>query len=269
MSAAASAALGAVDQDRRAASGDVPSAPVPRPARPAGEGALDPASAAPAAGRENPQPGPPTARRLALAFRERRRWWYAGAAALVLAVAAAIAIPLLLRHGASTVDGPLRQAEFTASSPWRLVIRDNISDNNNGCTVTVTNTGTREPLPIPTALYESKSFQIHEAGTFRWSANDPGCLVILRSGAGEKTLPFDHDAGGDTDAFDARGPVTVEVVNFYGNPGCEFVLRDAADGRQLNFGTVRPGGGPLRLDPGRPSRVYVANLHCGARLSAG
>ena len=134
---------------------------------------------------------------------------------------------------------------------------------DNGCDVTVTKIDNGEQQAVFNDIYVSKSFQIRETGTFRWTANDPGCLVIQRSGAGKTALPFAHDSGGDTDAFDAGGPVAIEVVNFNGNSECKFVLHDASDGRQLDFGSVPKGGGPLsltRLDVPRsmsPTRTAV------------
>jgi len=81
-------------------------------------------------------------------------------------------------------------------------------------------------------------------------------------------LSFRHQSGGDTDAFDTTGRVTVQVTVFNGNSECKFQLHAAADGRQLDFGSVRQGGGSLSLDPGGQSSVYIRNLHCGARMSA-
>ena len=194
---------------------------------------------------------------------------YVVAVAVVLVVAAAAAV-LLLRNRSNTPGGePLGPGEFTATSPWRLVIRDNISGMDNGCDVTVTKIDNGEQQAVFIDIYVSKSFQIRETGTFRWTANNPGCLVIQRSGAGKTALPFAHDSGGDADAFDAGGPVAIEVVNFNGNSECKFVLHDASDGRQLDFGSVPKGGGPLSLNPAGRSPVYVANPYCGARISAG
>ena len=203
------------------------------------------------------------------ALQRHRRLIYAAGAVVVLAIAAVAAALLLKDPDAPTGQVLLHQEEFTATSPWRLVIRDNISGNDAGCDVTVTNVQSGEQVAAPTDIYQSKSFQLHETGTFRWKANDPGCLVYLNPGAGETVLPFVHEHGGDTDAFEARGPVAVEVVNFSGNPECKFVLHDAADGRQLDVDSVRQGGGPLLLDPGGQSHVYLANLYCDARVSAG
>jgi len=204
------------------------------------------------------------------ALRRRRHVVYPAAAVVALALVGVSAVLLLQdRNAVSTQEGLLRQEEFTAASPWRLVIRDNISGMDNGCDVTVTNTASGEQLPIPLDLYFTKSFQIRETGSFRWKANDSECLVTVRAGPGRVALPFGHDSSGDTDAFDADGPVTVQVLNFNGNPECEFVLHDAADGRQLDFGSVPQGGRPIRLDPGGQSQVYLANLYCAVRVTVG
>ena len=90
--------------------------------------------------------------------------------------------------------------------------------------------------------------QVREAGSFTWDANDPGCLVIQESGAGEVALPFAHGGGGDTDAFVASGRIAVEAVDFQGASGCDIVLHDAGDGRQLDFGEVLQGAAPLLLE---------------------
>jgi len=200
----------------------------------------------------------------------RRRLIYVAGAAAVLAAGAAAALLLPDRGDTPRDGGRPGQGEFTAASPWRLVIRDNILGMDNGCTVTVTNTDSGEQNEVPRGVYGTKSFQMHETGSFRWEANDPGCLVTHRSGPGKAVLPFAHEQGGDTDAFEAGGQVAVEVVNFNGNPECKFVLHDAADGRQVDFGSVRQGGGPRLLDPSGRSQVYVANpMGCGIRVSAG
>jgi len=58
-------------------------------------------------------------------------------------------------------------------------------------------------------------------------------------------------------------------VNYNGNPECKVTLYDAADGRQLDFGSARQSGSPLLLDPGGRSQVYLTNFYCGVRISAG
>ncbi len=200
--------------------------------------------------------------------RHRHAIYLVGSVVVVAVAAAAVAL-LLPDRGPPTTEGQLRADEFTATSPWRLVIRDNISGMDNGCDVTVTNLDNDEPLPVPTDVYGTTTFQIRDTGSYRWKANDSECLVVVRAGPGKVALPFGHDAGGDTDAFDVEGPVTVEVLDFHGNSGCDFVLHDAADGRQLDFASVQKGGSRISLDPGRQSQVYLANLYCTVRVTAG
>jgi hypothetical protein len=151
-----------------------------------------------------------------------------------------------------------------------LVIRDEIQGTDNGCTVTVTNTDTDEPWRR-VDVYGEKSFQMQQSGTFRWEANDPGCLVIQRSGSGTAGLPFAWEAAtGDTDAFEAAGEISIEVTDFSGYGECDFRLHDAADGQLVNFGTVTDGGeNPLILSSEGRSQVYLADVECGVRVSAG
>ncbi|MEJ3744953.1 caspase family protein [Actinomycetes bacterium KLBMP 9797] len=265
VAAAAAAALGAVDQEQATTEAAVPGTPSPLAQR-----AESSAPDTPSGRAEGPPQRSPADRWRIRAFPRRRRSIYVAGAAVVLVVAAAAAVLLIWDPGdGRTEDGPLRQAEFAATSPWRLVVRDNISVADNGCDVTVTKVDSGEEIATITDAYGTSSYQMRETGTLRWAANDPGCLVILRSGAGKATPPFAHESGGDTDAFDARGRVAVEVADFIGNPECKFVLRDAADGQQLDFGSARPGGGPVLLDPAGRSSVYVANPHCGIRISSG
>jgi hypothetical protein len=196
-----------------------------------------------------------------------RRVVYAGAA-IVLAVVGTIASLLILNDRQSPAkSGHPTGATFTAASPWRLVISDRIQGNDAGCTVTVTNTGTGEKNILNN--YGTKSYQVQASGNFRWEANDSGCLVIQRPGPGKAVLPFVQEHGtGDTDAFHAPGRVAVEVKDFNGGSTCDLVLRDAADGRPVDFGTAHPNG-PLLLDPNGRSQVYLADLACSVRVSAG
>ena len=109
---------------------------------------------------------------------------------------------------------------------------------------------------------------MHETGSFSWEANDPGCLVGQHPGSGKAVLPFAQDGGGDTDAFETRGKIAVEVKDFHGNSGCDLELRDATDGRQLDFGTVPKSGSRLLLDPSGRNQVYLRNPYCGIRVSS-
>ncbi|SNY50261.1 caspase family protein [Paractinoplanes atraurantiacus] len=216
-----------------------------------------PPAAAPA---EHPEPGRP----------RRRRWMYAAGVAVL--AAAAVVTTLLLTDGedpaSNAPDGPLPADNFEAAAPWRLLIRDNIQGNDAGCTVTMVHNDSGQPIVLPTAIYGPMSFQIQRGGTFNWSVNDPGCLTTLQSGTGSVALPFVQTTLGDTDAFAVTGPVSIEVIDFHGNNSCDFTLRDAGNGRQLDFGTVAQGGGPLMLRPGGSAKAYVWNQYCTARISA-
>jgi hypothetical protein len=97
--------------------------------------------------------------------------------------------------------------------------------------------------------------------------------VTRHPGPGTAVLPFSQKSDlGDTDAFtapEAPGKVAVQVLDFHSYRQCEFVLRDAADGRVLDLGTATPGGGPLRLNPSGRTRVYLADFAgCDVRISA-
>jgi caspase domain-containing protein len=194
------------------------------------------------------------------------RWAYAAGAGAVVLAGAATTFVLLQnndggRGGQTTTDG------FTATAPWRFVIRDDIQGEDVGCNVTLTRTEGNFPIPMPTDVYSPLSFQIHESGQFRWTANDPGCITVMRPGPGSATLPFAQETRGDTDAFMVNGPVTVEVLDTNGNASCELTLRDAANGRELDFTEIPRGGGPTPLDPGGRKQVYLSNQYCNVRLS--
>jgi hypothetical protein len=213
----------------------------------------------------------------------RRRLFYAAAAALVLAAAGTAATLLLLDRGDSPredspgEDSPAEAAlpasnEITAAAAWRLVISDKIEAGDNGCTVTVTNTDTGDQNVFEN-VWGTKTFQMQTAGTFRWEANDSGCVVVQHSGSGTAALPFAQKAGtGDTDAFAAPetpGKVAVQVLAFNGYGECDFELHDAADGQLVDLGTVTQGQGPVRLEPNGRSQVYLADFAgCDVRVSA-
>jgi Caspase domain len=197
-----------------------------------------------------------------------RRFVYAGAA-VTLAVAVGVVGLLILDRGGG--DPPAKpghpaHAAFTAKAPWRLVISDKISGDDSGCTVTVTNTATKEKKVLKN--YGTKSFQMQDSGNFQWEANNSECLVIQRPGHGKAVLPFVQEyATGDTDAFHAPGRITVNVLDFNGGDSCDLVLSDATDGRPVDFGTASKGGSPLVLDPNGRSEVYLTDLECSVRVS--
>jgi hypothetical protein len=215
--------------------------------------------------------GGPT--RLAQRVRPRRRRVYAAAAALVFAAAGTAAVLLILdRVNSPREAGRPASNEITAAAPWRLVISNKIKAGNKGCTVAVTNTDTGDQR-IFENTWGTKTFQMHSAGTFRWEADDSGCLVVQRSGSGKAVLPFSQKAGtGDTDVFaapKAPGKVAVQVLAFNSYGQCDFELHDAADGQLVDLGTVPQGKGPLRLDSNGRSQVYLADFAgCDIRVSA-
>ncbi|WP_265565592.1 protein kinase domain-containing protein [Streptomyces hygroscopicus] len=206
----------------------------------------------------------------------RRRVVYAAGAAVVLAVVGTAAAQLLPDHSGPTKGSQSKASQerrirasggFTAASPWRLVVSDQIGGQDNGCTVTLTNTSTGQQNVLEN--YGTKSFLIHTSGPFRWAADNPGCEVVHRSGAGAAVPPFTREYGtGDTEAFTARGPIAVKVVDFNGAGDCRLDLRDAANGEAVDLGTATRGGGPLKLDPSGHPQVYLADLQCSVKVSA-
>lgn len=205
----------------------------------------------------------------------RRRLAYA--VPVVFVAAGAAAAFLLTRNGnGATGTVPVgstgaASGTITAAEPWRLVVRDEISENDNGCNVTVQNVATREERTV--SNYGTKVYQVHETGTFRWAANDRGCLVAQRPGSGNAKVPFAWQPWtGDSDAFaapKAPGKVIVEVIDFAGGSECKLVMRDAESGQVLDFGTATKESGPVQLEPNGRSMVYLAEVPCGVRVSTG
>lgn len=93
------------------------------------------------------------------------------------------------------VDG----GSYRATAPWRLRIGANRV--GNGCVVTLTEVRSGTVVPLPEQLYDMHTFQIHQIGTFRWTTNDPGCLVAALSGSGSAKLPFTAEARSDSEVF--------------------------------------------------------------------
>jgi hypothetical protein len=205
--------------------------------------------------------------------RPRRRLVYAAAAALVLAVAGTAATLLILDRADSPGEvGRPAGNEITAAAAWRLVVSNKIEAGGTGCTVTVTDTETGNQEVFEN-VWGIKTFQMPTAGTFRWEANDAGCLVVQRSGSGKAGLPFSQKADtGDSAVFaapKAPGEVAVQVLAFHSYSECDFELHDAADGQLVDLGTVPRGKGPLRLEPNGRPRVYLADFAgCDVRVSA-
>ena len=97
----------------------------------------------------------------------RRRWLALGAAALAGLVVAALAVVLTRQP-----DAPVAANEFSETSPWRLVIK-----NNNHCRVTLR---PRDSTEVWTTRYTSgsdQSWQMRQSGTFRWESTTPECVI--------------------------------------------------------------------------------------------
>jgi hypothetical protein len=271
VAAAAAATLGTTDMDGRSAPSAEP-APIgiraPIEVEPASEPVHPPAALA-GTSRRTPDSQPPPAP-AGPPRRGRRRWMLVlGAAGVAIAVLVGVLVSTLSSGGNDSPPGGGSPGSnhFTAESPWRLIIRDNIGANDIGCDITVRNTGTGQQQEL-NDIYGTLAIQMRETGSFSWEASDPGCLVDQLPGPGKTVLPFAQDGGGDTDAFETRGKVAVEVKDFHGNSECKLELDDATDGRQLDFGTVPKGGGRLLLDPSGRDQVYLRNWYCGIRVSS-
>jgi len=238
--------------------------PAPDPVRPP----APPAGTPPSTTESSPGPatpaGPPGSRR--------RRWMLVlGAGVVAISVLVVVLVYTLGSDGNGSPQGggsPVA-GSFTARSPWRLAIRENLHGSNApGCDVTVKNTDTGQQKEVK-ELYGTRSYQVQQTGSFTWTANDPGCLVVVRPGPGKVVLPFAQDGGADTDAFETHGKVAVEVTECHGSSDT-IELRDVTDGRLLDFADfgAKPKGRFL-LDPYGSTRVYLSDLlYCAIRVSA-
>jgi hypothetical protein len=236
-------------------------AAAPEAARPSG--AAPPAAAAVPDG--SAAPGHPATRPLL----RRRSAGVIALAALLLAVGTGAAALLLRDEDPSTGGGAGTSGEVTAQAPWRLVVRDNIQEVDNGCDVTVAAEGGEEVVRTD-AVYGTTHYQVRESGRFTWTANDPGCLVLARDGAGDVELPFSQLAAGDTDVFASPDQVSLTVEDAKGNAQCDVQLHDADNGQLLDTAEVVVAQDePLPLDPSGRSRVYVGSFDCDVRIAAG
>jgi hypothetical protein len=232
------------------AAGDRPREPFPAP---------EPAGTAPSR--------PPEAER-----RRRARWWVPAAVAAVVVVTAAVAGVLAL-HGKGGGDGQgsgsastATRGAYTATGPWRLVVHDE-SQHDAGCDVLVTGAaGTVRRLQ---GVYSMRTFQVPGRGRFRWTTNDPGCIVVAEAGPGDAGLPFLVPiATGDSDAFRPRGRVAIRVTDFEGSPGCDLQHVSVSTGRPVALGAAAPEKATVVLDAQGESRVYVAEPECTVRVLA-
>ena len=197
------------------------------------------------------------------------------AGAVVSAAVAASIVALLLEpddpggseanSGAGPGSGPT-SGVFTATGPWRIVVRDDREGDSPGCDITTTNAD-GEGRNV-TEVYGTKSFQVAGRGRFRWTSNDPGCIVVQRKGPGKATLPFTQPVStGDTDAFEPQGSVRLTVTDFSGSPSCEVRLVSVDTGRPVELATLTPKQASTVLDPQGSTPVYLADPECTVRVS--
>lgn len=189
------------------------------------------------------------------------------ATAVIAAAAVAVSVKVLSGQdgGDSGSGSSTTKGVYTAAGPWRILVRDE-REEDNGCDITVTDAdGNQRNID---QVYGTKSFQIPGRGEFRWTSNDPGCLVVQRAGPGDAGLPFLQPIGtGDTDAFRPPGKVAVTVTDFSGSPTCDLQLRSVATGRPVDLGTADADRKTFVLDPGGASPVYLAAPDCVVRVA--
>jgi hypothetical protein len=161
---------------------------------------------------------------------------------------------------------------FTAESPWRLRIRDAISEvtggDDNGCSVSLTNEET-DNVRTWDDFYGTKTYQMRESGTFRYEVSDRGCLLLPQRGdGGLSATPFTWSAEkGDTPVFQSPGAVTVKVTDRHGTPTCELWLMSDVDGRTLNVVDVAEDESTAELESDGPGRVFIAGPSCSIKVS--
>jgi eukaryotic-like serine/threonine-protein kinase len=197
----------------------------------------------------------------------------AGAAAIVIAGGSVAAAVLLSggsggNSGSTTGTGGIGSGSYVASGPWRLRVDDRISGQDNGCTVTLTDTHSGSPILLPKTPSRSYMFQIHQAGSFRWQVNDPGCVVVAAAGPGSDKLPLAWDQPGDSDAFTAPANVAVQVTD--SSSGCTITLSDPANGQPISFQHAERGkaNDTVELSTGGHTAAYLSDLTCAVRVSA-
>jgi hypothetical protein len=158
---------------------------------------------------------------------------------------------------------------YAVTGPWRLKVDDQTAHNDNGCTITLTDTDSGTHISLPPNLYGTTSWQIHQGGSFRWQTNDPGCLVAGEAGAGSAQLPLAWPAGGDSDAFAAPARLAVQVTDYLGSPDCLLTLRDANNGQPIDFqtATAQHDNNTVVLNAGGHATAYLSNLQCAVRMS--
>lgn len=239
--------------------GDV-SAPAEPPRGHGGEASKGPPGPARAAGGRRPA-------------RVRRKVLLAAAAAVAVVVAGTAITFAVLPGGSGANPGAsvnlgTSVGTYTASAPWRLKVEDHMEGGDNGCSIVLADAHGSRILQYD-SLYSLSVFQIHQTGSFTWRVNR-GCLVAPLPGSGTVQLPFaiDQSGDGDTPAFAAPARVAVHVKDYHGDSDCLFYLRDAADGRLLDFQTAKPGQDTVTLLSSGSRATYLDLSNCGVQVSA-
>lgn len=207
--------------------------------------------------------------------RARRKVLLAVAAAAVAITGGVIATLVLLPGGTggnsqASESFYTSKTPFTANASWRLKIQNN--GYGNGCSLWLIDAHSGTQALLADSLYVVSTFQISDAGTFRWRVNDPRCNVVALPGMGTDKLPFsiDQSGAGDSEVFAAPARVAVRVKDWHGNSSCDFRLYDPANGVELDFATATRGqSDAVTLDPGGRKMVYLALDNCGVDVSAG
>jgi hypothetical protein len=201
-------------------------------------------------------------------------WWTRRRVAIIAAVAAGViaavaAALLLLPSSNSGGGGPATpgSGSYTATAPWR--IRIDGTAYGNGCSITLKNTTSGDPIPLPGNEYSVAQYQINQTGSFQWQSSDRQCLITPFAGSGTAVLPFTWEKNGDTDTFTApaRG-VVVEVKDPKGGSNCTLRLFDPANGQELDVNKWSTGMGPVTLNPNGRTHLYIFDDGCVIGVSA-
>ncbi|GAA1974197.1 hypothetical protein GCM10009798_39300 [Nocardioides panacihumi] len=249
--------------------------PAPPPAEPAPvplpSGTDGPADAPPVP----PSPAPPS---------RARRWRRPSVLAAIgvgVAAVAGLVVFLVLQGGdpgspgggGDGTAGISTSGTITQSSPWRLRIKDDISNvsggDDVGCSITLGNRGSGNVRSWDD-FYGVKTFQMRESGTFDYHVSDRGCLLLPQRGdGGVAPLPLLwSSADGDSAVFESPGRVTVSVTDFQGTPTCDLFLMADADGRAVDNREASDKQASVTLESDGPRRVFVKAPTCSIRVVA-
>jgi hypothetical protein len=165
-------------------------------------------------------------------------------------------------------SGAFRGGEFgdTVAGPGRYVMT---TAYGNGCSITLKNTTSGDPIPLPGNEYSVAQYQINQTGSFQWQSSDRQCLITPFAGSGTAVLPFTWEQNGDTDTFTApaRG-VVVEVKDPKGGSNCTLRLFDPANRQELDVNKWSTGMGPVTLNPNGRTHLYIFDDGCVIGVSA-